>query len=101
MENFESPRTARKRLIKELIQGKEFVVQLQTLLQQPLAGDHQADSAHDLILKIWASFTDALSELTAFPRSKGSKDFGSEFRKKDKLQVEKNQSGRCYWRRKN
>ncbi|XP_059298764.1 WRKY DNA-binding transcription factor 70-like [Lycium ferocissimum] len=85
----ERPRTNRKRLIKQhLVQGKEFAVQLQTLLQQPLA-HHKPVLAHDLILKILTSFTEALSELN-FAGSKGVFQIpkaDSDFRKKDKQVV--------------
>ncbi|KAG5600360.1 hypothetical protein H5410_031730 [Solanum commersonii] len=76
-------------MVKEhLVQGKEFAVQLQSLLQQPLAHHNKSASPHDLILKILTCFTKALSSVT------GSKDFSNEFRKKDK-QVVKNRRG-CY-----
>ncbi|KAH0658298.1 hypothetical protein KY285_026846 [Solanum tuberosum] len=74
-------------MVKEhLEQGKEFAVQLQSLLQQPLAHHNKSVSPHDLILKILTCFTKALSSVT------GSKDFSSEFRLKDK-QVVKNRRG--------
>ncbi|KAK4343562.1 hypothetical protein RND71_036656 [Anisodus tanguticus] len=88
----QSPRTIRKRLIEEqLVQGKEFTVQLQTLL-----ANHKSVSAHDLILKILTSFTEALSELTVSGSKKapesdsliGSKDSGGDLRTKDKQVVQ-------------
>ncbi|XP_060184847.1 uncharacterized protein LOC132614410 [Lycium barbarum] len=97
----ERPRTNRKRLIKQhLVQGKEFAVQLQTLLQQPLA-HHKPVLAQDLILKILTSFTEALSELN-FAGCKGVLQIpkaDSDFRKKDK-QVVKDRRG-CNRRRRN
>ncbi|KAJ8528403.1 hypothetical protein K7X08_022095 [Anisodus acutangulus] len=88
----QSPRTIRKRLIEEqLVQGKEFTVQLQTLL-----ANHKSVSAHDLIIKILTSFTEALSELTVSGSKKapesdsliGSKDSGGDLRTKDKQVVQ-------------
>lgn len=80
------------------LRGKQFAVQLQSLLQQPLAHHNKSVSPHDLILKILTSFTEALSQLTFHGDGLiGSKDFGNEFRKKDK-QVVKNQRG-CYGRK--
>ncbi|XP_049388026.1 WRKY DNA-binding transcription factor 70-like [Solanum stenotomum] len=79
-------------MVKEhLVQGKEFAVQLQSLLQQPLARHNKSVSPHNLILKILTCFTKALSGVT------GSKNFSNEFRKKDK-QVVKNRRG-CYGRK--
>lgn len=62
-----------KRLIKELVEGKSFAIQLQSLLKQPIEhNDGGSVSADELVLKIWGSFTQAVTELNTLSNSKTS-----------------------------
>ncbi|CAN4085177.1 unnamed protein product [Withania somnifera] len=54
---------SRIRLIKELVKGKSFATQLQRLLQLPIKNHDGSLSADELVLKIWRSFTQAITEL--------------------------------------
>ncbi|XP_009793213.2 probable WRKY transcription factor 30 [Nicotiana sylvestris] len=105
----ENPR--KNRVIKELVDGKRFATQLQTLLQQPIA-DHGPVSADELLLKIWRSFSEAITELNTWGLAfqieevdqadsgdRKSKDSTSELKKKKDKQGGKDRRG-CYKRRK-
>ncbi|NP_001352740.1 WRKY transcription factor 80 [Solanum lycopersicum] len=92
------------RLIKELVEGKSFTVQLQTLLKQP----NESVLAEELIRKIWGSFTQAITVLNSLGNSDNSltqgqieevdqPNSGSELKKKKK---EKQDRRGCYKRRK-
>ncbi|PHT52521.1 hypothetical protein CQW23_06983 [Capsicum baccatum] len=62
--------TPRKRLIKELVEGKSFAKQLQSLLQQPNIEHYDGSVlADELVLKIWRSFTQAITELNTLVNS--------------------------------
>lgn len=103
----------RKRLIKELVEGKTFAKQLQSLIQQPIEHHDGSASADELVLKIWRSFTQAITELNTLGNYSNSlvqtqieevdqPDSGdrssSELKKKEK-QAGKDRRG-CYKRRK-
>ncbi|KAI3470972.1 hypothetical protein Pfo_027635 [Paulownia fortunei] len=61
----------RKRVIVELVKGKEMATQLQTLLDKPVT-DHGPVSVEDLALQILRSFTESLSVLSSSAASTGS-----------------------------
>ncbi|XP_019231786.1 PREDICTED: uncharacterized protein LOC109212591 [Nicotiana attenuata] len=99
------------RVIKELVEGKGFATELQTLLQQPIADHGYSVSADELVLKIWSSFSEASTELNTWgfafqieevdqadSDDRKSKDSTSELKKKNK-QGGKDRRG-CYKRRK-
>ncbi|XP_075108206.1 WRKY DNA-binding transcription factor 70 [Nicotiana tabacum] len=99
------------RVMKELVEGKRFATQLQTLFQQPIA-DHGSVSADELLLKIWRSFSEAITELNTWglafqieevdqadSEDRKSKDSTSELKKKKDKQGGKDRRG-CYKRRK-
>lgn len=56
-----------KRVIKQLVEGKRFAIQLQSLLKQDY---DKSISADELIVKIWGSFTQAISELNTLGNCK-------------------------------
>lgn len=56
------PEEVFKRLMKELVQGKEWATQLKNLLEKP-CGENVSVSAEDLVLKIWASFCESVTML--------------------------------------
>ncbi|XP_060181631.1 WRKY DNA-binding transcription factor 70 [Lycium barbarum] len=62
----------RKKLIDGLVQGKKFATQLQTLLQKPHTEHHGSVLADELVLKIWRSFTQAITELNTLGNSNKS-----------------------------
>ncbi|KAK9283367.1 hypothetical protein L1049_011609 [Liquidambar formosana] len=54
----------RKKLMEELVQGREFAAQLQTIIRKPF-GDHGSLSAEELVEKMLRSFTETLSALNS------------------------------------
>ncbi|GMY08391.1 putative WRKY transcription factor 70 [Fagus crenata] len=56
---------SREKVIKELVEGREFATQLKTMLHRPLELDASLLSAEDLVSKILTSFTQTLSVLTS------------------------------------
>ncbi|KAI3458425.1 hypothetical protein Pfo_015088 [Paulownia fortunei] len=64
-ENFHAKR---KRVIVELVKGKEIATQLRTLLHKPVQ-DHGPVSAEELALQILRSFTETLSALSSCTES--------------------------------
>lgn len=101
----------KNRVIKELVEGKRFATQLQTLLQQPIADHGYSVSADELLLKIWRSFSEAITQLNTWGLAfqieevdqadsgdRKPKDSTSELKNKDK-QGGKNRRV-CYKRRK-
>ncbi|KAL3834742.1 hypothetical protein ACJIZ3_009478 [Penstemon smallii] len=85
----------RKRVIVELIKGKETATRLQTLLQDPVQ-DHDPALVNQLALQILRSFTKTLSELSSCAESTQIAALSGESKKK---QVVKDGRG-CYKRRK-
>ncbi|KAG5616324.1 hypothetical protein H5410_016148 [Solanum commersonii] len=92
-----------KRLINELVEGKIFVVQLQSLLKQP----NESVLAVELIRKIWGSFSQAITVLNSLGNSDNSLT-QSQIEEVDqpnsgsglKMKKEKQDRRGCYKRRK-
>ena len=69
----EGPSTTRKKVIKELVEGRDFATQLKFILHKPLEITHDhaspspspSPSPHELASKIMRSFTETLSVLTS------------------------------------
>ncbi|GFY82487.1 WRKY DNA-binding protein 13 [Actinidia rufa] len=53
----------RKKVVQELIQGRELANQLRLLLGKPFGGDDKLVAAKDLVMKILGSFTETISIL--------------------------------------
>lgn len=54
----------RKRVIRELVQGRDYATQLKFLLQKPIGPDGSV-SAKELVANVLRSFTETLSVLTS------------------------------------
>ncbi|KAL4620679.1 hypothetical protein ACB092_06G172700 [Castanea dentata] len=65
----EGPSTTRNKVIKELVEGRDFATQLKSILHKPLeiTRDHASPSPspHELVSKILRSFTETLSVLAS------------------------------------
>lgn len=59
-----SSATKRKRVIRELVQGRDYATQLKFLLQKPIGPDGSV-SAKELVANVLRSFTETLSVLTS------------------------------------
>ncbi|KAK4489342.1 hypothetical protein RD792_005149 [Penstemon davidsonii] len=103
----ENLHSRRKRVIVELVKGKETATRLQTLLQDPVQ-DQDPDSVNELALQILRSFTETLSMLSSCPVSAESTQIAAEdidggsaalSGESNKKQVVKDGRG-CYKRRK-
>ncbi|KAK4351227.1 hypothetical protein RND71_030540 [Anisodus tanguticus] len=104
----------RKNLIKQvLIQGKDFATQLQCLLRQPIEHHDGSVSADELVVKIWRSFTQAITIMMGNSKSlvsieevdqADSGDRKSTDSSSDQLRKKEKQGGKdrrgCYKRRK-
>lgn len=59
-----SSATKRKRVIRELVQGRDYATQLKFLLQKPIGPDGSV-SAKELVANVLRSFAETLSVLTS------------------------------------
>ncbi|PON48597.1 WRKY domain containing protein [Trema orientale] len=76
MGTFIWPENLSKRLIKELVQGRDMATQLQILLHKPF-GEHGSVSAEELTGKILNSFTEILSVVMGYNSSVNSTSNGN------------------------
>lgn len=73
----------RKRAIEELIRGREFTNQLQSMLTKTVKGEEGSMFPEDLVMKILGSFTETLSilkstdsdEVSQFPAGLGCRKY--------------------------